>query len=209
MFNLKHVGAQSTNVQSMTSENSSETVVDALFSQISLSSKSKIIKSEKMRAYKGQSENEHQRWFRDAKIKMMNASEYFVIDKVKILWCVQFLKDDSAIQWFIHTFDGETIAADQVIYLKFEQFLLDLVTDSINRQLIVYEKFDATHQKIDQKVSVFKIYLKEIKKELSSFDEYHKAMLFLVKLTSVLKNKLFIMRNVSNTRETILFKVIM
>ena len=54
---------------------------------------------------------------------------------------------------------------DQVIYLKFEQFLLNLVVDSINRRLIVYEKFDTIYQKIDQKVIVFKIYLKEIKKE--------------------------------------------
>ena len=101
------------------------------------------------------------------------------------------------------------MTTDQIIYLKFEQFLLNLVIDSINRRLIVYEKFDATHQKIDQKVSVFKVYLKEIKKELLLFDEYHKAMLFLTKLTSVLKNKLLIMKNVSNTRKTILFKIIM
>ena len=34
-------------------------------------------------------------------------------------------------------------------------------------------------------------------------------MLFLVKLTSMLKNKLFIIRNVLNIRKTILFKSIM
>ena len=98
---------------------------------------------------------------------------------------------------------------DQIIYLKFEQFLLDLVIDSINYLLIVYKKFNAIHQKIDQKVSVFRIYLEKIKKELSFFDKYYRIMLFLVKLTSVLKNKLFIMKNVSNIKETILFKVIM
>ena len=79
----------------------------------------------------------------------------------------------------------------------------------MNRRLIIYEKFDATHQKINQKISVFKIYLKEIKKKLLSFDEYHKAMLFLAKLISVLKNKLFIMRDVLSTKKIILFKVIM
>ena len=98
---------------------------------------------------------------------------------------------------------------DQIIYLKFEQFLLNFVVDSINRQFIVYENFDAIHQKIDQKVNVFKIYLKEIKRELFFFDKYHKTMLFLVKLISVLKNKLLIMKNVSNTKEIILFKIIM
>ena len=101
------------------------------------------------------------------------------------------------------------MTSNQIIYLKFEQFLLNLIIDSVNRRLIVYKKFNATHQKTDQKISVFKIYLKEIKKELSSFDEYHKVMLFLVKLISVLKNKLLIMRNVLSIKEIILFKVIM
>ena len=84
MFSLKNAGAASTNVQSLTFENLNETAIDVLLSQISLSFKFKIIKFEKMKTYKSQSENEHQRWFRDAKIKMMNASKYFVIDKVKI-----------------------------------------------------------------------------------------------------------------------------
>ena len=97
---------------------------------------------------------------------------------------------------------------DQVIYLKFEQFLLNLVIDSINRQFIVYEKFDTTHQKIGQKVNVFKIYLKEIEKELSFFDKYYKVILFLVKLILVLKNKLLIIKNMFNIRKTILFKII-
>ena len=79
----------------------------------------------------------------------------------------------------------------------------------MNRRLIVYEKFNAIHQKTDQKVSVFRIYLKKIEKKLFSFDEYHRAMLFLVKLNSMLKNKLFIIRNVLSTKKIILFKVIM
>ena len=87
--------------------------------------------------------------------------------------------------------------------------MLNLAIDSINRRLIVYKKFNATYQKIDQKVSVFKIYLKEIKKELSLFNEYCKVMLFLTNFTSVLKNKLFIIKNMLNIKEAILFKIIM
>ena len=51
--------------------------------------------------------------------------------------------------------------------------------------------------------------MKEIETELFLFDEYHRTMLFLAKLISVLKNKLLIMRNVSNIKKTILFKTIM
>ena len=139
----------------------------------------------------------------------MNISKYFVIDKVKIFWYMQSLKNDSIIQWFIHIFDDETITIDQVIYLKFEQFLLNLIIDSINRRFIVYEKFDAIHQKIDQKINVFKIYLKEIKRKLSFFDKYYKIILFLTKLILVLKNKFLIMKDVLNIKKIILFKIIM
>ena len=51
--------------------------------------------------------------------------------------------------------------------------------------------------------------MKKIKRKLFSFDEYHRTMLFLVKFTLVLKNKLFIMRDMFNIRKTILFKTIM
>ena len=61
MSNLRDADAVPADAQPLTSENSSETAADVLLSQISLSFKSKIIKSEKMKVYKNQSENEHQR----------------------------------------------------------------------------------------------------------------------------------------------------
>ena len=62
MLSLKNVDAQSTNVQSTIFEKLKIIIaVDALLSQITLSFKSKIIKFEKMKTYKSQSENEHQR----------------------------------------------------------------------------------------------------------------------------------------------------
>ena len=60
MFNLENVNVQSANAQFLTSENLNEAAIDVLFSQISLSFKFKIIKFEKMRIYKDQSENKHQ-----------------------------------------------------------------------------------------------------------------------------------------------------
>ena len=60
MLNLKNVDAQSTNAQSTIFKKLNATVAaDALLSQITLSPKSKIIKFEKIKIYKNQSENEH------------------------------------------------------------------------------------------------------------------------------------------------------
>ena len=61
MSSLKNADATSTDAQSLTSKNSSEIAIDVLLSQIPLSFKSKIIKSEKMKIYKNQSESKHQR----------------------------------------------------------------------------------------------------------------------------------------------------
>ena len=85
--------------------------------------------------------------------------------------------------------------------------MLNSVIDSINCRFIVYKKFNAIYQKIDQKINVFRIYLKEIKKELFFFDEYHKIILFLVKFISILKNKLFIIKDMFNIKKVILFKI--
>ena len=84
-FFWKTVNAQLINVQSLTFENSNETTIDALLLQIYLSFKFKIIKFEKIKIYKSQNENKHQRWFENAKMKRINISKYFIIDKVKIL----------------------------------------------------------------------------------------------------------------------------
>ena len=61
IFNLKNADAQLTNIQSLTFKNLNKTAIDALLLQISLSFKFKIIKFEKIKVYKSQSENEHQR----------------------------------------------------------------------------------------------------------------------------------------------------
>ena len=61
MFNSKNADAQSTNVQFLTFKNSNEVAIDAPLSQIFLSFKFKIIKFEKIKTDKRQSENEHQR----------------------------------------------------------------------------------------------------------------------------------------------------
>ena len=61
MFSLKNADAKSTNAQFLRFEDLSETATDALLSQISLSFKFKIIIFEKMKTYKNQNENEHQR----------------------------------------------------------------------------------------------------------------------------------------------------
>ena len=70
---------------------------DAAMTTSSIIFKNKSIKSEIMRVYKNQNVNEHVRWFREIDIKYMMNLEYFSFDMIKIVYCMQFLKDDSAV----------------------------------------------------------------------------------------------------------------
>ena len=72
-------------------------VDDAFMTVLSIIFKNKSIKSDKMRFYKNLSVDEHVRWFREIDIKYIMSFEYFSIDVIKIVYCMQFLKDDSTV----------------------------------------------------------------------------------------------------------------
>ena len=122
-------------------------VNDAFMTILSITFKNKSIKLNKMRFYKDLNVDEHVRWFREIDIKYMMSLEYFFIDVIKIVYCMQFLKDDSTVQWYQHV--NENALLSKKFYAKFMTFLLDLITDSINRRLFVYERWKEIKQKSD------------------------------------------------------------
>ena len=143
--------------------------VDNVFMTIlSIIFKNKSIKSDKMRFYKDLNVNEHVRWFREIDIKYMMSLEYFFIDVIKIMYCMQFLKDDLIVQWYQHV--NENALLSKKFYAKFMTFLLDLIADLINRRLLVYERWKEIKQKFDQKMLAFKTHLKKLKTQLSEFN---------------------------------------
>ena len=64
-------------------------------------------------------------------------------------------------------------------------------------------------QKSNQKKFAFKIYLKNIKSHMFSFEKMHKVNFFLTKFKDDLKKKILNTRKMSHTREKILIKTIM
>lgn len=167
----------------------------------------KTLRPEKMPYYKGSTQIEHSKWFRNAAVRMMISPEYFTTDQAKILYCMQSLEGDPANQWYSHTSNGATVA--QETYKGFEDFLLNLASDPTNRRLLAYEKWEEATQKGDQKVSVFKAYLEDLEAQLPPFTEEHKAMMFLSKLKPILKERILTTGNVPSSREGILAMAIM
>ena len=91
---------------------------------------------------------------------MMNF-EYFSFDMIKIIYCMQFLKDDFIVQWYQHV--NEDVLLSKKTYAKFMTFLFNLITDFINRCLFVYEWWKEIKQNSDQKMFAFKAHLKKLK----------------------------------------------
>ena len=144
---------------------------------------------------------------RDAKLTFIINFDYFSNDRTKILWCMIFLIDDSQTQWFNHYVND--LKLNDVTFDDFENFLLNLIVDSVNRRLNVYERWKKVKQNSNQKITIFKVYLKDLKSHLFEFEKTHKAFIFFAKLRHELKQKIFDIESVSNTRENILKIVIM
>lgn len=168
--------------------------------------KAKTIRPEKMRAYHGKSEGEHQRWFRECETKYLNSPEYFTTDQAKIAWCMLSLEGDPASQWYS---EFKKKGLEGYTYERFQVFLLNLIIDPANRRLLAYERWEEAKQQPNQKVSVFKAYLEEVEAQIPEFSEGHKANFFLAKLKPELKGKILSTGNVPTQREDILAQAIM
>ena len=118
-----------------------------------------------------------------------------------------FLNENSQIQWFQYI--NENFELTKIIFENFKQFFLNLVFDFVNRKFFVYEKFENVKQLFNQKIFVFKIYLKKTKFYLFEFIETYRANFFLIKLNAKLKFKILNIDKIFNTREKNLIKIIM
>ena len=168
--------------------------------------KAKTLRPDRMHPYKDNSEEEHLRWFREVEIRFLMSPEYFTTDQAKVVYCMQSLEGDPNTQWYGYY---QANKLDGVTFEFFKSFLLDLIADPVNRRLLAYEKFEATRQRQDQKVSVFKAYLEELKAHLHPMPEELRANFFLAKLRPELKNKILSTDNVPKQREEILAIAIM
>ena len=164
-------------------------------------------KSKNQSSYKSESESEHIRWFREIEIEMLTCSSYFLNDRSKILWCMSSLQRNSQSQWFNRINDDKDLKNISYDYFKF--FLLNLVADSMNRRLVVYENWERARQRSNQKVSSFKNELEKYETHLSSFDTIHSINFFFCKLLSSMKKKLLNIEKVSTIRKNLFAKIVM
>jgi len=126
---------------------------------------------------------EHKEWIRDVEILFQNISWYFESDEKKILYCMIYLKNESKKLWFNHE---ETMFAAQQMWFNFINFLLNLIEDSMNRDINVIQQYANASQRSDQMIWTFATHLSTLKHQLLLYSDEHKWTHLFIKLRSEL-----------------------
>ena len=108
----------------------------------------------------------------------------FESDEKKILYCMIYLKNESKKLWFDHE---ETMSAVQQMWFNFINFLLNLIKDSMNRDIDVTQQYANASQRSDQMIWTFATHLSTLKHQLSLYNDEHKWTHLFIKLRSELR----------------------
>ena len=143
----------------------------------------------------------HRKWIRDIKISFWNTSWHFESDEKKILYFIIYLKSESKKLWFNHE---ETMSAAQQTWFNFIDFLLNLIENSMNRDIDVTQQYANTLQRSDQMIRTFAVHLSTLKHQLSLYNDEHKRAHLFIKLRSELRVIITNVQSISITRNALI-----
>ncbi len=144
---------------------------------------------------------EHREWIRDVKISFWNISWHFESDEKKILYCMIYLKSESKKLWFDHE---ETMSAAQQTWFNFINFLLNLIEDSMNRDINVTQQYANASQRSDETIWTFAAHLSTLKHQLSLYSDEHKRAHLFIKLRSELRVIITNVQSISITQDALI-----
>ncbi len=143
----------------------------------------------------------HREWIRDVEISFWNISWHFESDEKKILYCMIYLKNESKKLWFDHE---ETMSAAQQTWFNFIDFLLNLIKDSMNRDIVMTQQYANALQRSDQMIQTFAAHLSILKHQLSWYSDEHKRAHLFIKLRSELRVIITNVQSISITRDALI-----
>ncbi len=144
---------------------------------------------------------EHREWIRDVEISFWNISWHFESDERKILYCMIYLKSESKKLWFNHE---ETMSATQQMWFNFIDFLLNLIENSMNRDIDVTQQYANASQRSNQMIRMFAAHLSTLKHQLSLYSDEHKRAHLFIKLRSELRVIITNVQLISITRDALI-----
>ena len=93
---------------------------------------------------------------------------------------------------------------DTLIWVYFEKFLLNIIENSVNYQLNVYQLYISTMQQSHQSVHSFEVYLSNLKTQLLSIEKAYLVMNFFTRLWVDLWTALTNYQDLSTTQNSLM-----
>ena len=154
--------------------------------------------------YKGKTLKEHREFFRTCKTAFRLDPQDFPEDRQKILWAMQYLGGDPRESWYSYFEKREETHADTPTWEYFKQFMLDLLSDPVNRSLEAATAHAQAIQRKDQSVRAFATYLEVLEDQLTPYTEEQRVQHLFSKLRPELQRAFTNYHQIPNTREELI-----
>ena len=154
--------------------------------------------------YKGKTIKEHREFIRSCEIAFRLLPQEFYTDRDKVIWSMQYLGGDPRELWYAHferTFEAR---GEMPTWEYFKQYLLDLLSDPINRSLEAATAHSHAMQRKDQTVRSFATYLDVLEDQLTAYTEEQRVQHLFTKLRPELQRAITNYHQIPATREDLI-----
>lgn len=164
----------------------------------------RTIKPKDPSEYKGKNLKEHREFVRSCEVAFQLLPHEFQQERDKVLWAMQFLAGDPRELWYTHHERTFNAGEETHTWEYFKKYLLDLLSDPINRTLEAATSHAQAMQRKDQTVRAFATYLDVLEDQLPPYTEEQRVQHLFSKLKPEIQRAITNYHQVPSTREDLI-----
>lgn len=154
--------------------------------------------------YRGKNLKEHREFARSCETAFKLLPQEFSLDGNRVTWAMQYLQGDPRELWYTHQERNFEASGTTPTWAYFKQYLLDLLSDPINRSLEAATAHAQAMQRKDQTVRAFATYLDVLEDQLTPYTEEQRVQHLFAKLKPELQRAITNYHQVPATREDLI-----
>jgi hypothetical protein len=154
--------------------------------------------------YRGKTIKEHREFVRSCEVAFRLLPQEFDTNRDKVIWSMQYMGGEPRELWYAH-FERTFEARGEIpTWEYFKQYLLDLLSDPINRSLEAATAHSHAMQRKDQTVRSFATYLDVLEDQLTAYTEEQRVQHLFTKLRPELQRAITNYHQIPATREDLI-----
>lgn len=151
--------------------------------------------------YKGKTLKEHREFCRSCEVAFRLLPQEFSYNRDKVLWAMQYIVGEPRELWYTHYERTFEACGETPTWEYFKDYMLDLLSDPINRTLEAATAHAQAMQRRDQTVRSFATYLEVLEDQLTPYTEEQRVQHLFSKLRPEIQRAITNYHQVPATRE--------